>query len=178
MVRFLSTGGIGRIRLRCSVQTKRSGDGAVTWPTSRTKCLKTRFRKPESARPSGRVIPWNASYPCTPMYPIPHSTGHLEEIIVPNLLENSRPLGVGVRNPVKKRLFPVPKSPYRLWGPPSLPFKGYRIFFPGVTRPGDVGLTTYVRLLTRFQRVQLYFYARYMPLWRGQAVANNRNGRS
>jgi hypothetical protein len=31
--------------------------------------------------------------------------------------------------------------PYRPWGPPSFPYNGYRVFFPGMQRPG-VAVTT------------------------------------
>jgi hypothetical protein len=38
--------------------------------------------------------------------------------------------GVGVRVPVGSRIFPSPRRPYRLWGPPILLSNGYRGFIP------------------------------------------------
>jgi hypothetical protein len=38
--------------------------------------------------------------------------------------------GIGVRVPVGVRFFSSPRSPDRLWGPPSLLFDGFREFFP------------------------------------------------
>jgi hypothetical protein len=38
--------------------------------------------------------------------------------------------GVGVRFPVRSRIFSSPLRPDRLWGPPNLLSNGYREFFP------------------------------------------------
>jgi hypothetical protein len=44
--------------------------------------------------------------------------------------------GVGVRVPVRARIFFSPR-PDQLWGPPNLLSNGYRrLFFQGVKRPG------------------------------------------
>jgi hypothetical protein len=37
---------------------------------------------------------------------------------------------VGVRVPVGSRIFSSPRCPERLWGPPNLLSKGYRVLFP------------------------------------------------
>jgi hypothetical protein len=42
---------------------------------------------------------------------------------------------VGVRVPVRSRIFSYLLSPDRLWGPPSLLSNGYCGFFSGVKRP-------------------------------------------
>jgi hypothetical protein len=45
----------------------------------------------------------------------------------------------GVRIPVEARDFSLlQKRIYRLWGPPSILFHGYRGCFPGLKRPGRV----------------------------------------
>jgi hypothetical protein len=44
--------------------------------------------------------------------------------------------GVAFRVPVGSRIFSSRRRPDRLWGPPSLLSNGYRVFFPGLKRPG------------------------------------------
>jgi hypothetical protein len=45
--------------------------------------------------------------------------------------------GVGVRVPLRSRIFFSPRRPYGTWGPPSFLSNGYRGFFlPEVKRPG------------------------------------------
>jgi hypothetical protein len=45
-------------------------------------------------------------------------------------------LGVEVRVPVGPRIFPSPRLPDRVWGPPNLLSNGYGGFFPGLKLPG------------------------------------------
>jgi hypothetical protein len=74
--------------------------------------------------------------------------------------------GVGVRVPVRSRIFSSPSCPDRLWGPPNLLFNGYRGFFPRGLSGRVVKLTTHLQLVLRSRKRASIYSIPHTPSWR------------
>jgi hypothetical protein len=67
--------------------------------------------------------------------------------------------GVGVRVPVRSRIFSSPRHPERFWGPPNLISNGYRGLFPRRENGRGVRLTIHLQLVPRSRKCELYIHS-------------------